>query len=134
MQGGNRQAQRNAPSGRKTASRFLSTRAAEAAARLWRPAGSVLAVGLALLLTWHVVNGRHGLSFWQQKRVEDRQLGKEIDDLQQENQRLAKRIDKLKTDSHAIEREAREKLHYAKPNEIIITLPDPPRQNQKTAK
>src|SRR5215472_7484277 len=133
MQGGNRQEHRNAPSGRKTAPLLLSARAAEAAARLWRPAGSVLAVGLALLLTWHVVNGRHGLSFWQQKRVEDRQLGKEIDDLQQENQRLAKRIDKLKTDSHAIEREAREKLHYAKPNEIIITLPDPPRQNQKTA-
>ena len=32
------------------------------------------------LLMWHVVNGNHGLSVWQQKRAEDRQLQKEIKD------------------------------------------------------
>ena len=42
--------------------------------RAWRPAGTVVAVGLALLLTWHVINGKHGLQVWQQKRAEDRQL------------------------------------------------------------
>ena len=113
----------------------LSQRVVDVAARVWRPAGSVLAVGLALLLTWHVVNGKHGLSVWQQKRVEDKQLRKEIDSLQQENARLHERIEKLKSDPHAIEREAREKLHYAKPGEVIYTLPpEPPAQTQPSGR
>jgi cell division protein FtsB len=126
MQQGNRQEQSTATSGRKSAPPSFSERIFDAAARAWRPAGSVLAVVLALLLTWHVVNGKHGLSIWQQKRVEDKQLRKEIDGLQQENARLRERIEKLKSDPHAIEREAREKLHYAKPGEVIYTLPADP--------
>jgi len=103
--------------------------------RVWRPAGSVLAVALALLLTWHVISGKHGLSVWQQKRVEDRQLRKEIDDLKQENSRLHDRVQKLKTDPHAIERQAREQLHYAKPGEVIYALPpDPPSQTHPAGK
>ncbi len=110
-------------------------RAVEWFLRFWRPAGSVLAVALALLLTWHVINGKHGVSVWQQKRVEDRQLRKEIDDLQQENGRLRDRIQKLKTDPHAIEREARERLHYAKPGEVIYDVPpDPPSPTQPAGK
>jgi cell division protein FtsB len=103
--------------------------------RVWRPAGTVVAVGLALMLTWHVINGKHGLSVWQQKRVEDRQLRKEIDGLQQENARLRQRVERLKTDPHAIEREAREKLHYAKPGEVIYALPpEPPAQARPAGK
>jgi cell division protein FtsB len=123
-------------SGRKAAPRVaLSKRVVEWALRMWRPAGTVLAVGLALLLTWHVINGKHGLSVWQQKRVEDKQLRKEIDALQEENARLKERIEKLKTDPHAIEREAREKLHYAKPGEVIYALPaDAPPQTRPAGK
>ena len=84
-------------------------------------------MALAGLLLWHVVSGKHGLSVWQQKRREDKQLRKEIDGLQQENARLRERVQKLKSDPHAIEREAREKLHYAKPGEVIYTLPPDPR-------
>jgi cell division protein FtsB len=87
---------------------------------------------LALLLGWHVVNGKHGLSVWQQNRVEDRQLRQQIDDLQQENGRLRQRVGRLKSDPDAIGHEAREKLHYAKPNEVIVTLP-PDRQPQGQA-
>jgi cell division protein FtsB len=134
MQDGKRQEQRKPASGRMQRS-SLSQQAVTAAARVWRPAGTALAVTLALLLTWHVVNGKHGLSVWQQKRVEDKQLRKEIDGLQQENARLRERIEKLKSDPHAIEREAREKLHYAKPGEVIYTLPpDPPAQNPPAGK
>jgi cell division protein FtsB len=121
MPDGNRQL-RNTSSGRNLP-QPLSQKVLTAAARIWRPAGSVLAVALALLLTWHVVNGKHGLSVWQQKRVEDRQLRQEINSLEQENARLRDRIHKLKTDPDAIEREAREKLHYAKPGEVIYALP-----------
>jgi len=91
--------------------------------RVWRPAGTVMAVGLALLLTWHVINGKHGLSVWQQQRMEDHGLQQEIKDLEQENARLRDRNDKLKSDPDAIAREAREKLHYAKPNEVIVAMP-----------
>jgi cell division protein FtsB len=92
--------------------------------RIWRPAGTVIAIVLALLVTGHVVYGNHGLSIWQQKRAEDRALQQEIKDLQQENAQLRQRIDHLNSDPDAIEREAREKLHYAKPGEVIVNLPD----------
>lgn len=96
--------------------------------RAWRPAGTVVAVGLAGLLMWHVINGQHGLSIWQQKRAEDRELQKQIQDMQRENALLRQEIERLKTDPDAIEHEAREKLHYAKPGEVIYTLPAPPNQ------
>jgi cell division protein FtsB len=94
------------------------------AQRLWRPAGTGIAGVLALLVMWHVVYGNHGLSIWQQKRAEDRALQHEIKDLQQENAQMRQQIDHLNSDPDAIEREAREKLHYAKPGEVIYTLPD----------
>jgi cell division protein FtsB len=94
--------------------------------RIWRPAGTLVAVCLALLLTWHVINGKDGLSVWHQKRAEDQQLQKEIQDLQQENARLREHIERLKSDPDAIEHEAREKLHYAKPGEVIYSLPAAP--------
>jgi cell division protein FtsB len=81
---------------------------------------------LALLLTWHVVNGKNGLTVWHKKRAEDKQLRQEIDELEKENARLRDRIDKLRNDPESIEHEAREKLHYAKPGEVIYSLPDQP--------
>jgi cell division protein FtsB len=104
----------------------MPRRALDWTLRVWRPAGTVVAVLLALLLTWHVINGKHGLSVWLQKRAEDRQLQREIKDLNQENARLRERIGRLKSDPEAIEHEAREKLHYAKPGEVIYTLPAQP--------
>ena len=113
----------------------MPRRALDWARRVWRPAGTVVTVGLALLLTWHVVNGKHGLSVWQQKRAEDQQLQREIKDLEQENAHLRNHIERLKSDPDAIEHEAREKLHYAKPGEVIYTLPaQPPAQTVATGK
>jgi cell division protein FtsB len=103
------------------------------AQRLWRPAGTVVAVALALLVTWHVIYGRHGVSVWQQKRAEDRALQQEIRDLQQENAQMRQQIQRLQSDPEAIEREAREKLHYAKPGEVIYNLPAPPQGQQQPA-
>jgi len=92
--------------------------------RLWRPAGTGVAVILALLVTWHVIYGNHGLSVWHEKRAEDRALKQEIKALQQENAQMREKIERLNSDPDAIEREAREKLHYAKPGEVIVALPD----------
>ena len=101
------------------------------AQRLWRPAGTVIAVGLALLVTWHVIYGRHGVSVWQQKRAEDRALQQEIRSLQQENAQMRQQIQRLQSDPEEIEREAREKLHYAKPGDVIVSLPAPPQGQQQ---
>jgi cell division protein FtsB len=96
------------------------------AQRFWRPVGTVVAVLLALLLTWHVIDGRHGLSVWHQMRSQDRALQREIQELQQENAQMRQQVERLNSDPEAIEREAREKLHYAKPGEVIWTLPQKP--------
>jgi cell division protein FtsB len=101
----------------------MRMRALAWAQRMWRPAGTAVAVLLALLVTWHVVHGKHGLSVWQHERTQDRMLQKEIQDLQQENAQMRQQIDRLKSDPDTIEHEAREKLHYAKPGEVIYALP-----------
>jgi cell division protein FtsB len=106
----------------------LSWRAVEFVGRAWRPAATVVVVMLALLLGWHAFYGKNGVSVWEQKRVEDRQLRKEIDDLQQENSHLRTRIEQLKTNPDAIGQVARDKLHYTKPNEVIVTLPPEPQK------
>jgi cell division protein FtsB len=108
----------------------LQERAIAWAQQFWRPAGTLVAVALALILGWGVVNGRHGLSAWEQQRNEDKALKKEIQDLQQQNARLHDHIQRLKSDPDTIEREAREQLHYARPGEVIYKLPSaPPPQN-----
>jgi cell division protein FtsB len=101
----------------------LPERALDLGRRIWRPAGTLVAFSLALLLTWHVINGKHGLNVWMQKRAEDKQLQREIQDLNQENAQLRDRIEHLKSDPDTIGIEARQKLHYAKPNEVIVVLP-----------
>jgi cell division protein FtsB len=111
----------------------FTDRIADFTQRMWRPAGTVVAISLALLLTWHVVNGKNGLTVWHKKRAEDRELRREIDDLQKENARLHERIDHLKSDPDAIEHEARERLHYAKPGEVIVAMPDSPPAAPDTA-
>ena len=94
-----------------------------------------MAVGLALLLMFHVVNGKNGLTVWHQKRAEDKQLQQEMKQLQQENDQLREHVERLKSDPDAIEREAREKLHYAKANEVIVALPPEAKdQGQATGK
>jgi cell division protein FtsB len=104
----------------------MRERAVEFARRTWRPVGTVVAVLLALLVMGHVINGNHGLSVWHQMRAQDRELQKEIKDVQQDNVQLHQQIDRLKSNPDAIEHEAREKLHYAKAGEIIYSLPTAP--------
>lgn len=107
----------------KAPDRPLHRRLVLRAQQAWRPAATVLAVALTLFVTGHVVNGNHGLQVWRQKQLEDRTLRKEIQEMEDENAHLRQRIERLKSDPEAIEHEAREKLHYAKPGEVIYTLP-----------
>jgi len=105
-------------------------RAQAFARRVWPPAASVLAVGLTLWLGWQVVYEKNGLSAWQQKRAEERQLIKENDDLKQENDRLNEQNKRLESNPDAIGIVARGTRRYIKPNEVIVTLP--PEQKTQT--
>jgi cell division protein FtsB len=78
---------------------------------------------LAILLAVHVIFGANGMVVYQGKKSEYRTLQKDVDQLQKENQELMDQIKALKTDPSAIEREAREQLHYARPGEVIYLTP-----------
>jgi cell division protein FtsB len=87
------------------------------------------AMMLAALLGYYAVAGDNGITVYKQKKIEDRQLAKQIEDLKQENARLQAHIERLQNDPNAIEHEAREKLHYARPGEVIYTIPDTPNRS-----
>ena len=93
--------------------------------RVRRRIATGFAVLLAVFLAYHVVFGRNGVNSYEQKRAQDRELHQQIDSLQQENSSLKDHVARLKSDPDAIEYEAREKLHYARPGEVIYTLSQP---------
>ncbi len=84
---------------------------------------------VAAVLGYFAVAGGNGLTVYRQKRVEDRQLAQQIEDLKQENARLEAHVERLKSDPDAIEHEAREKLHYTRAGEVIYDLRDAPAVN-----
>jgi cell division protein FtsB len=95
--------------------------------RVRRRVATGLAVVLAVFFGFHVMFGRNGLNAYEAKRVEDRSLQKQLESLKQENERLQEHVEHLQSDPDAIEHEAREKLHYARPDEVIYTLNASPR-------
>jgi cell division protein FtsB len=99
-----------------------------------RPAGDAiyaarrrLATAAVVLLTgWlflHVMFGANGMVVYRTKRTEYQRLQAEIQRLQKENNRYTQQIKDLQTDPKAIEKEAREQLHYTRPGEVIYVQP-----------
>lgn len=82
-------------------------------------------VALACILGYRAVFGANGFIVFHQKRVELQRLDQEIQKLRDENARSEEQIKALKSDPQAIEKEAREHLHYARDGEIIYKLPEP---------
>jgi cell division protein FtsB len=83
---------------------------------------------LAGLLFVHVMFGANGMIVYKQKRIEYESLRKRIALEQQENDLYAQKIQALKTDEKAIEKEAREQLRYARPGEYVYVAPAPANQ------
>jgi cell division protein FtsB len=84
------------------------------------------AVGvLTVWLFVHVTFGANGMMVYRQKKTEYQSLQREIDDLQKENDLYTGRIKALETDPKAIEKEAREQLHYARPGEVVYVTSAP---------
>ena len=111
---------------------------AEALAERWvqrsRPIWSVLhaerrrlaTAGVALLAAWlflHVMFGANGMVIYRSKRSERQRLQADIDKLQKENDLYMQQIRSLQNDPKAIEKEAREQLHYARPGEVVYVPP-----------
>jgi cell division protein FtsB len=88
-----------------------------------RKAATLAAAALALAVGYHVVFGANGLTVYMQKRAETRMLGQQTGELERENSQLEDHVNRLHDDPDAIEHQAREELHYAKPGEVIYTMP-----------
>ena len=122
---------------------------AEALAERWveksRPIWSVLhaerrrlaTAGVALLAAWlflHVMFGANGMVVYRSKRAERQKLQADIDKLQKENDLYMQQIHSLQSDPKAIEKEAREQLHYARPGEVVYVAPQPERPATNAAR
>lgn len=86
-------------------------------------------MGVLLLTAWlflHVMFGANGMVVYRTKRTEYQKLQTDIGQLQKENDRYNEQIKALQTDPKAIEKEAREQLHYTRPGEVVYVSPAPP--------
>jgi len=97
-----------------------------------------LATGAVVVLTaWlflHVMFGANGMVIYRSKRAERLKLQTEIQKLQEENDLYTQRIRGLQVDPKAIEKEAREQLHYARPGEVVYVEPSPVRPAANAAR
>lgn len=87
-----------------------------------RKAAIVVAALLAAVMGYGVMFGHNGLTAYQQKRAEEQRLHEQMQELQRDNSRLRGHVDRLQNDPGAIEHQAREELHYTRPDEVIYTL------------
>jgi cell division protein FtsB len=93
----------------------------------WKRKAAISAtVLLTCVIFYHVVFGANGWVVYQKKKAEYQQLQGQLQKLGQENDSLQKDVKSLKTDKSAIEREAREQLHYTRPGEVVYVVPTKP--------
>jgi cell division protein FtsB len=108
--------------------------------RLYRRRRRIATTAILVLAAWvflHVTFGANGMVVFKQKRAAIKDLQRQVDDLQKENDRYSEQIKALKTDPQAIEKEAREQLHYARPGEVVYVPPaaaTPQKPDTKAAK
>jgi cell division protein FtsB len=92
----------------------------------WRRLGTALAILLIAGVILHAMVGDNGVVVYRQKQAEMQALQKDVDRLQKENSQYAEHIKQLKSDPAAIEKEAREQLHYTRKGEVVYVAPEPP--------
>ena len=93
----------------------------------WKRKAAISAtVLLTCVIFYHVVFGANGWVVYQNKKADYRQLQGQLQSLTQENEALQKDVKALKNDKSAIEREAREQLHYTRPGEVVYVVPSKP--------
>ena len=114
----------------------LADRARPYAAKLHDARRRLATAGVFALTAWlflHVMFGANGMVIYKQKKTEYQVLQKDVDSLQKENDQAAADVKALTGDPKAIEKEAREHLHYVKPGEYVyVDSAPPPRQHPTT--
>lgn len=80
-------------------------------------------VALVCLIGYGAFFGTNGFLAFHRKVSDSQKLDHEIQALQQDNARREQQIKALKSQPQAIEKEAREHLRYARPGEVVYTLP-----------
>jgi cell division protein FtsB len=104
----------------------LRERARPGVELLYRVRRRLATAAVGLLTVWlfvHVMFSANGMMVYKQKKADIEVLRKEVDVLQQENDTYTQQIKALKSDPKAIEKEAREQLHYARPGEVVYVAP-----------
>src|SRR5579885_2687707 len=94
----------------------------------------IATAAIALFTIWffvHLMFGANGMVVYRQKKAEYQNLRSEITAVAQENEHLTRNIDSLANDPKAIEQEARQQLHYARPGEVIYFSPSPGTPNPR---
>ncbi len=85
---------------------------------------ATLCIGvLAVLIGYKVVVGANGTMEWRAKRAEYQRLQQEIDKARLEHLELEDHVRKLQADPDTIVKEAREKLGYVMPGEVVLKQP-----------
>jgi cell division protein FtsB len=93
----------------------------------WRRRLATMGICVLLCLSaYYAVFSANGLLMYQGKRRESQELDRQIRALQQQNSSMEQEIKALKNDPKTIEKEARERLHYTRPGEVVYTLPTAP--------
>jgi cell division protein FtsB len=80
---------------------------------------------LAVTIGYKVVYGANGTVEWRAKRAEYQRLQQEIEQSIAEHQALENRVRKLQGDRNTLVKEAREKLGYVMPGEVVLVQPQP---------
>ena len=95
---------------------------------------------MALVTLFILVNeifGPNGYMTLRREKKEYTHLMQQVQTLSEQNQQLEQKINALKDNPEAVEKQARDQLHLAKPGEIIYMLPDrksaPPATAQQTS-
>jgi cell division protein FtsB len=94
----------------------------------WRRLGTSAAILLIVAVLLHAMFGANGMVVYRQKRGEMQSLQSEVERLQKDNDLRVDQIKSLKSDPAAIEKEAREQLHYTRPGEMVYVAPEVPRK------
>ena len=85
----------------------------------------LIVLGIILsLVAGSVIFSKGGLRTLLEARGKNREIKQEIEKLGEENRQLEGEIHDLRSNPVAIEKLAREQMRMAKPNEIILVIPD----------
>jgi cell division protein FtsL len=90
---------------------------------LWHSYGRIVLALFIAALVVHDIFGTHGYLALRRTKLEIEKVQKDIARLNKENSELADEVQALRTDPNKIESIARDGLGLARPNEVIIKIP-----------